>query len=71
MADEQATDEPYAKVIASDRNAHGTLCGLCDGTHEHAHPRVECSRCGKQGLRENWPFRCCIPGNQPAEGGGS
>jgi len=41
------------------KNRDGALCGLCDGTYDHAHPMVKCSSCGKVGLAENWPFKCC------------
>lgn len=44
---------------APERNRRGQLCGLCDGTDEHEHQRVACSRCGRAGLQENWPFGCC------------
>lgn len=49
----------WAAVILPFRNRKGDLCGTCDGTDEHEHSRVQCPRCGKQGLRENWPFNCC------------
>lgn len=53
---------PYATVIPRFRNRPGALCPTCDGTYEHTHERVKCSRCGREGLRENWPFRCCVAG---------
>ena len=60
MARRCLDDRPYAKVIAPTRNREGDLCMLCDGTRKHEHPEVQCSRCGKTGLQENWPFNCCI-----------
>ncbi len=57
---------PYGIVIAPFRNHQGDLCMTCDGTEEHEHARLQCSRCGKQGLRENWPFHCCVDGEPTA-----
>jgi hypothetical protein len=38
----------------------GRLCPLCDSLDSAClHPQVKCSRCGKEGLQENWPFDCC------------
>jgi hypothetical protein len=34
-------------------NKAGDLCGLCDGTHAHTHPRHKCTKCGEIGLSEN------------------
>ena len=51
---------PHWKRIAPDSSPAGELCGLCDSLDPAcSHPRVECSRCGRQGLQENWPFDCC------------
>lgn len=56
----QEFGHPHAVVIPPFRNVLGSLCGTCDGTDAHEHPRVRCSRCGREGLRENWPFECCV-----------
>ncbi len=56
---ERLRNTPHFVVVPSLRNQDGQLCGTCDGTHRHEHARVRCSRCSKEGLRENWPFDCC------------
>lgn len=50
---------PFWIRVASCKNYEGFRCALCDGTDAHSHPRVKCSRCGRVGLQENWPFDCC------------
>lgn len=42
-----------------DRNPEGTMCGLCDSTTAHEHPRLQCSRCGAIGLAENMRGHVC------------
>jgi hypothetical protein len=41
------------------KNFKGHLCGLCDGTSEHEHPRLKCSKCGAEGLAENMDKHVC------------
>ena len=60
-------DARYGKRIPPFRNRAGELCGTCDGTEAHEHSCVECSRCGQQGLEENWPFDCCVSATPPKE----
>lgn len=42
-------------------NKGGDLCGLCDSTSEHSHPRLKCTVCGAVGLAENMPTHACKP----------
>lgn len=41
-------------------NEKGNRCGLCDGWDKHEHPRFRCSRCGNEGLQENWEAHAAI-----------
>jgi hypothetical protein len=50
------TLEPSSPVT----NRLGDLCGLCDGTDDHAHPCLRCSSCGQSGLAENMRGHHCV-----------
>lgn len=53
-------DRPHWVRIPAFISRAGDLCGLCDSLDSAcSHSRVKCSRCGSEGLQENWPFRCC------------
>lgn len=52
--------------IAPDTTPPGSLCMLCDSMAGCSHPRVRCAACGTEGLKENWPFRCCNVTDIPA-----
>lgn len=41
------------------RNREGELCGLCDGTHEHSHPQLQCAKCSTVGLARNMEGHVC------------
>jgi hypothetical protein len=50
----------HGRRIEPLRTPQGSLCGTCDSTAGCSHARFECSRCGRTGLAENWPFGCCV-----------
>lgn len=53
--------EKWNHLVAGEHNHNpaGTMCGLCDGTYEHYHATLKCTRCGVTGLAENMPTHNC------------
>lgn len=54
---------PGAQLLVQEtspeENEEGSLCGLCDGTHEHSHPMSKCVKCRAMGLAENMAKHVC------------